>query len=69
MNQNYSLVAQLGLLLVCMTSCQQPKEKSEPNKMNVVGTIKGLRKGTLYLQKINDTVLVNIDSTKIIGLN
>lgn len=67
MNQNYSLVAQLGLLLVCMTSCQQPKEKSEPNKMNVVGTIKGLRKGTLYLQKINDTVLVNIDSTKIEG--
>lgn len=35
--------------------------------MIVKGTIKGLRKGTLYLQKINDTILVNIDSVTIKG--
>lgn len=33
--------------------------------MHVTGTIDGLRKGTLYLQKVQDTALVNIDSFKI----
>ena len=35
--------------------------------MNVVGTVQGLRKGKLYLQKIEDTLLVNVDSTEITG--
>ena len=35
--------------------------------MIVKGKIEGLRKGTLYLQKIEDTLLVNVDSTLIKG--
>ena len=37
--------------------------------LNISGSIKGLRKGKLYLQKyINDTILINIDSLKIEGV-
>jgi len=35
--------------------------------MTVKGTIQGLRKGTLYLQKVQDTLLVNVDSTLVSG--
>ena len=36
--------------------------------LNISGSVKGLRKGKLYLQKyINDTTLINIDSLKIEG--
>ncbi len=35
--------------------------------MLVSGTIKGLKKGTLYLQKSVDSTLVNIDSLEIKG--
>lgn len=43
---------------IIIASCnQQPK-----NILTVKGEIKGLTKGTLYLQKIKDTVLVTVDS-------
>lgn len=35
--------------------------------MVVQGTIKGLQKGTLYLQKMNDSVLFNVDSVSLYG--
>ena len=35
--------------------------------MVVKGHIKGLKKGTLYLQKMNDTALVSIDSMSVYG--
>ena len=35
--------------------------------MGVKGSIKGLRKGKLYLQRIKDTLLINLDSTYIDG--
>ncbi|MDP5093127.1 MAG: DUF4369 domain-containing protein, partial [Polaribacter sp.] len=35
--------------------------------MIVEGQIKGLKKGTLYLQKMQDTALVSVDSIKLIG--
>ena len=35
--------------------------------MVVKGSIKGLRKGKLYLQRIKDTMLINLDSTYIDG--
>lgn len=35
--------------------------------MTVNGSIKGLKKGTLYLQQLQDTVLVNLDSLEIKG--
>lgn len=40
--------------------------KKEPDLI-VTGNIKGLKKGTLYLQKLKDTVLVTLDSLEIIG--
>ena len=48
-------------------SCQPKKEALDLDKMNVIGTIEGLRRGTLYLQKVEDTLLVTIDSTIIEG--
>ena len=40
--------------------------KNEPN-LTVTGSIKGLKKGSVYLKKIQDTVLVTIDSIVING--
>ncbi len=35
--------------------------------MNISGSIKGLKKGTLYLQKLKDSSLINVDSFKVNG--
>ena len=40
--------------------------KKESN-FKVTGNVEGLKKGTLYLQKIEDTVLINVDSVVIKG--
>jgi hypothetical protein len=45
-------------------SCQ--KEKQEKSFM-LIGNIKGLKKGTLYIQRIKDTLLVPIDTIDING--
>ncbi|RKR06530.1 uncharacterized protein DUF4369 [Maribacter vaceletii] len=37
------------------------------NTMTVTGNVKGLKKGDLYLQKFNDTLLITIDSLKVEG--
>ncbi|NKI27757.1 DUF4369 domain-containing protein [Arenibacter sp. 6A1] len=37
------------------------------NTMTVTGNVKGLKKGTLYLQHVPDSTLVNIDSLSISG--
>jgi hypothetical protein len=42
-------------------------EKSTENAMNLSGTIKGLKKGTLYLQQFKDSTLVVLDSLQIQG--
>lgn len=47
----------LLFILVVISSCNKP----EPN-LTVTGTIKGLKKGTLYLQQLQDTLLVVKDS-------
>ena len=52
--------------LILISSCET-KVKSNIDKMIVKGKIEGLRKGKLYLQKIEDTLLVNIDSTLVKG--
>ena len=39
----------------------------DENKMNVIGNIEGLRKGDLYLQKVDDGLIINVDSVKIKG--
>lgn len=52
----------LLILLIGVVSCS----KKESNLL-VKGNVDGLKKGTLYLQKIDDTVLVNVDSAIISG--
>lgn len=53
----------LVLLLVClMVSCGK-----EQHDLTVKGNIKGLKKGTVYLKKANDSALVNVDSLVING--
>lgn len=46
-------------------SCTSPKK----GNMTVTGTINGLKKGTLYLQKYKDTVLITVDSITLDGEN
>lgn len=46
-----------------MIACSSKKE----GNMIVEGNIKGLKKGTLYLQKMNDTLLVSVDSVTVYG--
>lgn len=53
-------VVLLGIMVV---SC----EKSTENTMLVNGNIKGLKKGTLYLQQFQDSSLVVLDSLEIQG--
>lgn len=50
-------------LLLVAAACSSKKE----GNMIVQGNIKGLKKGTLYLQKMKDTVLVSIDSVNVFG--
>jgi hypothetical protein len=50
----------LSFLLLLIIAC-----RSDKNNMHVKGTIKGLKKGTVYLKKANDTAFVIIDSFKV----
>ena len=52
------------LSIVVFSSCS---EKKSTKNFVLNGNIKGLKKGTLYIQRINDTVLVAIDTIKING--
>ncbi|MFO7721469.1 MAG: DUF4369 domain-containing protein [Gillisia sp.] len=52
----------LFLLVISIAACS----KKESNLI-VKGNIEGLKKGTLYLQKVDDTILVNVDSVQITG--
>jgi len=53
------------VLCVFLLSCQETSKKE--GNVSINGTIRGLRKGTLYLQKIQDTILINLDSLIIDG--
>ena len=50
----------LSLLLLLIISCSTDKKE-----MEVHGTIKGLKKGIVYLKKANDSIFITVDSTKI----
>tara|TARA_R110002049_G_scaffold679_9_gene4022 strand:+ start:7801 stop:8508 length:708 start_codon:yes stop_codon:yes gene_type:complete len=54
----------LAIIAVFLTilSCSK-----NPNEMHLTGEVKGLKKGTLLLQKIEDSVLVSVDSVVING--
>jgi hypothetical protein len=56
------IIAVLAFTIV-LFSCSSEKE----GNMTVQGTIKGLKKGTLYLQKMQDTLLVSVDSIALLG--
>ncbi|MHA7057926.1 DUF4369 domain-containing protein [Aquimarina sp. M1] len=59
--QRFSFILFLTILIV---GCNTPKKKGN---VSISGTVQGLKKGTLYLQKIQDTILVNLDSLVING--
>ena len=50
-------------LSIVLFACSSKKE----GNMVVQGQIKGLKKGTLYLQKMKDTLLVSVDSVALLG--
>lgn len=52
----------LLIIFITISACS-----SKENNLVISGNIKGLKKGTLYLQKIEDTMLVNVDSVVIKG--
>ena len=52
----------LFAFFICLTACSEKK-----GNLTITGAVKGLKEGTLYLQKIEDTVLVTIDSIAIKG--
>lgn len=50
------------IALITLVACS-----TEETNLTVSGKVQGLKKGTLYLQKIQDTALVTIDSIKVQG--
>jgi len=50
-------------LLIIIAACSSEKK----GNMKVQGQIKGLKKGTLYLQKMKDSMLVSVDSVSLLG--
>lgn len=55
------------VLLIFSLFIVECSERDSENTMHVTGNIKGLKKGTLYLQKIQDSTLLTIDSLSISG--
>lgn len=53
------------LFISIIFGCSSDKE----HLMTVKGTIEGLKKGTLYLQKFDDSLLIAVDSVKLNGVN
>lgn len=60
-----TIMKRLGIFIVALTlfaGCS-----SEETNLQIQGKVQGLKKGTLYLQKIEDTTLVTIDSVVVKG--
>lgn len=57
-----SIIAFVTILL--FSACNQNETKGN---LHITGNVKGLKKGTLYIQKVVDTVLVAIDTINING--
>jgi len=57
-----SIIALACLLL--LAACNKNESKTN---VHITGNIKGLKEGTLYIQKYNDTALIAIDTIKIDG--
>ena len=57
-----SIIVFVALLL--LSACNQNETKGN---LHITGNIKGLKKGTLYIQRVVDTTLVAIDTIHIDG--
>lgn len=55
-------LALLVITVCCLAACS-----SEEKNLSIQGKVQGLKKGTLYLQKVEDTTLVSLDSVVIKG--
>jgi len=55
------------LFLIIVSLCFSCQQENTANTMTVTGNIKGLKKGVLYLQHIQDSTLTTIDSLEISG--
>lgn len=66
MHKKYRFMKKIITLLVLSILIAACSSKKEGN-MIVNGQIKGLKKGTLYLQKMKDTLLVSVDSVALLG--
>jgi len=64
MDKNRNFI--ITLLSILWIGCES-SPKATGNSMLLSGKVDGLRKGTLYLQKIQDSLLVSIDSVVING--
>ena len=53
----------VGLILL-IVACSQEKELGN---MVVQGKIKGIKKGTLYLKKMRDTLIISVDYIRLFG--
>lgn len=62
LNLMKKIIALFAIALIAF-ACSSKKE----GNMVVKGQITGLKKGTLYLQKMKDTVLVSVDSMALLG--
>ncbi len=54
----------ISTFIMLFFSCTNSKDE---NKMHLTGTIQGLKKGTLILQKMEDTLLFSVDSVMVNG--
>ncbi|MGB1362759.1 MAG: DUF4369 domain-containing protein, partial [Flavobacteriaceae bacterium] len=63
-SKSLSTIALFSLLI--LMGCESTS-KPTGNTMLLSGTVEGLRKGTLYLQKIQDSLMVNVDSVVVDG--
>lgn len=55
------------IAIVSLTLLSSCNEKKTDKNLHITGFIKGLKKGTLYIQRIKDTSLIAIDTLKING--
>ena len=62
MKKNCQLIILLLLVLSCIS-----EGVNDMDTIEVKGSIEGLRKGTLYLQKIRDSILIDLDSVVLKG--
>jgi len=53
------------VLLISIIGCDSPKYKN----MKISGSIDGLKKGKLFLQKVKDSTLINVDSFEVKGIS